>query len=132
MLHSSSPRAVVVSASMGGGHDGAARELRRRLTRRGWDVQVYDYLDALPVRLGRALRSGYHAQLRVAPSSYDRLFRVLGTGGSAYPPGAAAHRDRRSPGEKWVEGADVVVSTCRWPASHSADCGRPAASRFRS
>lgn len=62
---------------MGGGHDGAAYELARRLEARGWQVDVRDYLQALPFSLGFFLRWVYAAQLRVAPGSYQLLYRGL-------------------------------------------------------
>jgi len=41
---------------MGAGHDGAARELARRLERRGHEAVVVDFLDAMPLRIGPVLR----------------------------------------------------------------------------
>jgi UDP-N-acetylglucosamine:LPS N-acetylglucosamine transferase len=70
-------RITVVSASVGAGHDGAARELARRLTERGFQVDCHDFLDLLPAALGRALRSTYALQLRVAPDSWGWLLTVL-------------------------------------------------------
>ena len=62
--HSSQTTTVlVVSASMGAGHDGAARELRRRLERRGDTVDLVDFLDLMPLRFGRVLRASYRLQL---------------------------------------------------------------------
>ena len=45
-------RVVVVSASVGGGHDGATRELANRLRAAGRSVELIDALDLLPGRLG--------------------------------------------------------------------------------
>jgi hypothetical protein len=39
---------VVVSASIGAGHDGAAAEITRRLCMAGVPVRRVDYLDLLP------------------------------------------------------------------------------------
>ena len=58
---------LVVSASMGGGHDGAARELRRRLTASGHEVHVVDFLALVELRIGWLLMAIYRFQLRVAP-----------------------------------------------------------------
>ena len=52
-------RVVIISATVGQGHEGAARELAARLTRRGVEVQVHDYLDALPAYARRVLRDLY-------------------------------------------------------------------------
>jgi len=64
-------RVLVLSASMGAGHDGAARELAARLEAIGHRVDVRDYLPLLPLRLGFFIRWFYGMQLRLAPSSYE-------------------------------------------------------------
>ncbi|HEX3622022.1 MAG TPA: glycosyltransferase [Acidimicrobiales bacterium] len=69
-------RALIVSASMGGGHDGAAQELRRRLDQRGHRVRVEDFLSAFPLGTGALVRTGYKWQLRVAPWSYEASYRT--------------------------------------------------------
>lgn len=66
---------LILSASMGAGHDGAARELARRLTRAGHHAEVRDFLDAGPLRMGTAMRSGYQFELRHAPSAYNATYR---------------------------------------------------------
>jgi UDP-N-acetylglucosamine:LPS N-acetylglucosamine transferase len=68
------PRPVVIfSAGIGAGHDGAARELARRLDRRGIPVVRHDFLDMLPAGLGRTLRDAYARQLRTVPQSWGWL-----------------------------------------------------------
>lgn len=67
-------RVLVLSASMGAGHDGAAHELAARLTERGWTVSVHDYLPLLPLRLGLFIRWFYGFQLRRAPESYGWMY----------------------------------------------------------
>jgi processive 1,2-diacylglycerol beta-glucosyltransferase len=71
-------RIAIVSAGIGAGHDGAAKELARRLRDRGFEVDRLDFLDVLPGRLGRALCAGYHRQLETLPRSWDWLLLVLG------------------------------------------------------
>jgi processive 1,2-diacylglycerol beta-glucosyltransferase len=71
---------LVVSASMGAGHDGAARELERRLVARGHDVRVIDYLQLIPFKLGGFVRWTYLFQLRVLPWTYDLTYKALGVG----------------------------------------------------
>jgi processive 1,2-diacylglycerol beta-glucosyltransferase len=68
-------RVMVVSARMGAGHDGAARELRRRLEERGATCLCVDFLDAAPLT-GRILRRAYELQLEAAPWSYEAIYRV--------------------------------------------------------
>ncbi|MGW1749076.1 glycosyltransferase [Streptomyces sp. NPDC002092] len=67
-------RVVIVSASIGAGHDGAAHELHRRLQAAGVAVDRYDLLDLLPARIGRAVRAGYHRMLVRAPWIYQRVY----------------------------------------------------------
>lgn len=69
-------RVLVVSASMGAGHDGAARELTRRLRDRGHTVEVVDFLHALPAHLGPGLRRFYRFQIRYMPNSYERTYKL--------------------------------------------------------
>jgi UDP-N-acetylglucosamine:LPS N-acetylglucosamine transferase len=68
---------VVVSASIGAGHDAAAAELARRLTRAGYAVAQVDFLDWLPGRLGERLRTLYQRQLAIAPVSWQWLLSAL-------------------------------------------------------
>jgi UDP-N-acetylglucosamine:LPS N-acetylglucosamine transferase len=67
-------RWLVVTASMGSGHNRVADLYARALRRRGTHVRVVDLLAILPAGVGRALRSGYSAMLRGAPWLYDRIF----------------------------------------------------------
>lgn len=61
---------------MGAGHDGAARELSRRLDARGHETRVVDFLDMPPLGLGVFVRWTYQMQLRLAPWSYEVLYRL--------------------------------------------------------
>jgi UDP-N-acetylglucosamine:LPS N-acetylglucosamine transferase len=69
-------RIVVISASVGAGHDGAAAGLADQLTARGFLVDRYDFLDLLPARAGRLLCDGYHRLLTWAPEGYQRLYKA--------------------------------------------------------
>lgn len=68
---------LILTASMGTGHIGVARELARRLTARGHACVVVDVLDALPYGAGTAIRGEYRLMLRYAPWSYERVYRRL-------------------------------------------------------
>ena len=68
-------RYLLLAASMGDGHLRVARELQRRLVARGDAAEVVDILQLLPFRFGPALRSGYAAMLRYAPSMYELIYR---------------------------------------------------------
>jgi UDP-N-acetylglucosamine:LPS N-acetylglucosamine transferase len=79
---------VMISASIGAGHDGAARELTRHLTSAGYTVDPHDFLGMLPPGWGDAARDAYHGQLRHAPASWGWLLRA--TAGPRAVAGAAA------------------------------------------
>ncbi|WP_367137602.1 glycosyltransferase [Streptomyces sp. STD57] len=66
---------LVVSGSMGAGHDGAARELVRQLRERGADTVSRDFLDALPPA-HRPLLKGWHTfTARHTPRLFDWVAR---------------------------------------------------------
>jgi UDP-N-acetylglucosamine:LPS N-acetylglucosamine transferase len=107
-------RILVISASMGGGHDGAGRELVRRLGARGHEALMVDFLSAFPLRTGWLVRFGYWLELRFAPWSYDATYRLWYRMPFAIQPLAAFINlltSRRV--LRWVReaNADVVVST---------------------
>lgn len=52
-------RVVIFSASVGDGHNAAARELARRLHERGIQVECYDWLDTIPYTLKTMFSDGY-------------------------------------------------------------------------
>src|SRR5438270_11017788 len=107
-------RVLVVSASMGGGHDGAGRELVRRLRERGHHAQMVDFLDAFPMRIGWLVRAGYWLELRYAPWSYDAPYRLWYLLPFVFQPlGAFLNLLTRWRVRRWVRDAkaDVIVST---------------------
>ncbi|MGZ8753394.1 MAG: MGDG synthase family glycosyltransferase [Acidimicrobiia bacterium] len=69
-------RVLIVSASMGAGHDGAARELKGRLEALGDDVGIVDFLELPYLRFGAFMRWSYEAQLRLVPWSYELMYRM--------------------------------------------------------
>jgi processive 1,2-diacylglycerol beta-glucosyltransferase len=68
-------RVLIVSGSVGAGHDAAARELRDRLARTGVAVEVRDFLDAVPAWAAWVLREGYLATSRHAPAAFEAMFQ---------------------------------------------------------
>ncbi|MDX6203473.1 MAG: hypothetical protein QOJ83_2973 [Frankiales bacterium] len=68
---------LIVSASMGAGHDGAAKELAGRFQTRGIAVDVVDYLASLPAGTGWFVRWFYGKQLSVAPRTYQLLYSTI-------------------------------------------------------
>jgi UDP-N-acetylglucosamine:LPS N-acetylglucosamine transferase len=69
-------RVLIISASMGAGHDGAARTLAEQLRAAGHEAEVKDFLSSGPLRIGSALRMGYEFELRHVPSAYDATYRL--------------------------------------------------------
>jgi processive 1,2-diacylglycerol beta-glucosyltransferase len=69
-------RVLIVSATVGAGDAGNARELARRLGNLGHEVEIKDFLDATPFGMGKVLTRGYEAELRHAPWAYELAFRV--------------------------------------------------------
>ncbi len=105
---------LILSASMGAGHDGAARELARRLDRAGHHAEVRDFLDAGPLRMGTAMRSGYQFELRHAPSAYNATYRFWYRAPWLAPVLAClVSLLTRRRVHRWIRdvSADVVVST---------------------
>ena len=68
-------KVLIVTAQMGGGHIGAARELSRRLEAEGIEAPSTDLLQTMRLGYGRAIAGLYHAQLRWAPWSYRAVYR---------------------------------------------------------
>jgi UDP-N-acetylglucosamine:LPS N-acetylglucosamine transferase len=106
-------RVLLVSGSVGAGHDGAARELRARLERAGADVELRDFLDAVPAWDAWVLREGYLATSRRAPYAFEAMFRGSERGGSSLQGFRyLAHLGCAEVG-RWIAAGnhDVVVST---------------------
>jgi processive 1,2-diacylglycerol beta-glucosyltransferase len=69
-------RVLIVSATVGAGDAGNARELARRLVASGHEADIRDLLDAAPFGIGRTLSKGYEAELKHAPWAYEFAFKV--------------------------------------------------------
>jgi UDP-N-acetylglucosamine:LPS N-acetylglucosamine transferase len=70
-------RWLVLTASMGSGHNQVAGQLAGRIGQRGGEALVVDLLELLPAEVGTALRVGYAGMLRHAPWLYDWIFRTF-------------------------------------------------------
>ncbi|MEV0568155.1 glycosyltransferase [Dactylosporangium sp. NPDC050588] len=105
-------RIVVISASVGAGHDGTTRELAARLRDHGFQVDCLDVTDVFPWRLGRLLRGTYHGLLLRLPWIYDGLFAIACRFRGAGPVIRALLRPVRSRMLRALPaGAAAVVST---------------------
>jgi processive 1,2-diacylglycerol beta-glucosyltransferase len=109
-------RVVIVSAGVGAGHDGAARELARRLTERGHTVDIHDYLDMLPGSLGRKLGAAYLRQLLSVPRSWDVLLGLLQRSRLFARLICLLFAVTSRPLRRVVAGADLIVSTHPLPS----------------
>ena len=68
-------RIVVISASVGAGHDGAAREWAARLTEAGYRVEVHDFMQLLPGWIGAGFNRAYATILHRTPWLYTFSYR---------------------------------------------------------
>jgi len=68
---------LIVSGSVGAGHDGAANELARRLRERGVRVEQRDHLEALPRIFQRVLQDGYTLSVGYVPAFFEWLFCAI-------------------------------------------------------
>ena len=107
------PRVLVVSGSVGAGHDGAAAELALRLGAAGADVVVRDLLDALPRPARALLRDGYSVAVARAPLFFEWLFRGMERHGALWRVEQEVCALGLDGLVRWVRAAapDVVVST---------------------
>ncbi|MBD0694294.1 MGDG synthase family glycosyltransferase, partial [Streptomyces sp. CBMA123] len=78
-------RVVIVSASVGAGHDGAAAQLALRLGALGFEVDRHDFLDLVPAGLGRLVSSSYRLLLTLAPTAYQRIYSSTENAGRPGP-----------------------------------------------
>lgn len=102
---------LIVSASVGAGHDGAAAELQRRLLRHGVDAECRDFLDALPRWLRFLLREGYTQTVTHTPWFYDWLYAALDRPGWVRRVTLLIPRYAARQVARWSAGASAVVST---------------------
>jgi UDP-N-acetylglucosamine:LPS N-acetylglucosamine transferase len=80
-------RFLILSASMGAGHDTVAAALGDRLTAAGHQVSRADVLDLLPAGLGGVIRSFYHLTISHLPALYAGIYQVFFRDGSEPRPG---------------------------------------------
>lgn len=104
-------RVVVIGATVGQGHEGAARELARRLRLHDVAVTEHDYLDAVPAAARRVLRDLYAPTVQHAPAVFDGVFRALEHPGTVRRVTEGICTSAEAALSRWSAGADVVVST---------------------
>lgn len=104
-------RVLVISGSVGAGHDGAADELVSRLAKLGVAADRRDYLDALPRVCTYFLRDGYRLSVGYWPAFFDWLFANLERTGWVRKVALGLCKVARRDVLSWVGDHDVVVST---------------------
>jgi processive 1,2-diacylglycerol beta-glucosyltransferase len=61
---------------MGAGHDGAARELVRRLQADGHQAEMRDFMASAPFKIGDAVKASYEFQMKHFAWTYDLTYRL--------------------------------------------------------
>ncbi|MBR7837161.1 hypothetical protein KDL01_28045 [Actinospica durhamensis] len=106
-------RFLLLSASMGAGHDAACAELARRLNAAGHESVELDVLRLLPGPIGAGLRGFYHLVIRRAPFVYSGIYSAFFQPGDGPRPGStplAALAEGRLLDAVAHSRADAVVS----------------------
>ncbi len=112
MLSRPGPRVLIVSGSVGAGHDGAADALAARLRAAGVQVDQRDYLSAFPGPVGAAMRESYALSVNYLPSIFEWLFTNIEHRTLVYRLSLAFCRLAQRRVQRWVRpGYDAVVST---------------------
>jgi processive 1,2-diacylglycerol beta-glucosyltransferase len=104
-------RVLVISGSVGAGHDGAADELVSRLANLGVAADRRDYLDALPRVCHYLLRDGYRLSVGYWPAFFDWLFANLERTGWVRRVALWLCKVAQRDVLRWVGDHDIVVST---------------------
>jgi processive 1,2-diacylglycerol beta-glucosyltransferase len=106
-------RVLIVSGSVGAGHDGAAAELAARLESAGATVTVRDFLAAVPPAAAALLREGYSVSVGHAPFAFELMFRRLEHRGLLWRTEQRVCRSGERAVLDWLaaDRPDVVVST---------------------
>ncbi|MFE2021383.1 galactosyldiacylglycerol synthase [Streptomyces sp. NPDC059499] len=107
-------RFLMVSASMGAGHDAVAAELAERLRADGHMTARVDLLNLLPAGAGRGLRAAYRTALRRCPWVYQAVY-------------SAFFRDRGALGERssWVPDTGPLAAALEPRLRHVVERWRP-------
>jgi UDP-N-acetylglucosamine:LPS N-acetylglucosamine transferase len=105
------PRVAIISASYGAGHNSASREISRSLEEAGCDVEIFDFVDLMPWRLGHGLKVGYKVQLQVSPDSWGTTMSLVMPGRPLHKPFNQFLRLSTRNLTEAMRGADLVIST---------------------
>ncbi len=117
---SAAPRVLVVSGSVGAGHDGAARELADRLTATGVQVTVRDLLTAVPRPVARLLRDGYSTSVGRAPAAFEFLFQRMERRGLFWGIEQRICAGSHPTLARWIDTVDPDVVVATYPLAAQA------------
>lgn len=68
-------KVLLAYASVGAGHEQAARALGEVFEQRGWEARYVDFLDEVPTAMRFVMRDAYLQLLRILPQAYDLAFQ---------------------------------------------------------
>lgn len=106
------PRVLIVSGSVGAGHDGAAAALATRLRGEGVHVDQQDYLQALPAVVRGVLAGCYALIVNYAPAAFGWLFASIERHAVTHQLSLAICGLAQRRVEQWLRpGYQAVVST---------------------
>jgi processive 1,2-diacylglycerol beta-glucosyltransferase len=71
----SAPKVLLAYASVGSGHEQAARALGEVFAHRGWQTVYVDYLEEVPAPMRFVMRDAYLELVRILPEAYDLAFQ---------------------------------------------------------
>lgn len=108
-------RVLVVSGSVGAGHDGAANELAARLRAADVEVDVRDLLSVLPQPVPKVLREGYCLTVDRAPLVFERLFTALERSGLARRAMLEVCRSGERGVGRWLAEGDYSAAVSTYP-----------------
>jgi len=68
-------KVLLAYASVGSGHEQAARALGEAFTKRGWSTTYVDFLDEVPAPMRFVMRDAYLQLIKILPLAYDFAFK---------------------------------------------------------
>ena len=112
-------RVVIFSASVGAGHDSAAKALADRLTARGFAVDRHDFLTLMPA--GRAVCGSYRRIITHAPALYQCIYSRTER---AARPGLVQRHLLRGAEQAVLDAipADAVAAVATYPLALERNC----------
>lgn len=112
-------KVLLAYASVGAGHEQAARALGEVFDQRGWQTTYVDFLDEIPAPMRFVMRDAYLQLIKVLPEAYDLAFQHTMTQNLREAEAAARLLSNlgypRLRNLAQAEAPDAIVSTNIWP-----------------